>query len=54
MICCQAGLLEVTPLPIGCEQSQVSAADTAANIQAELVLLQAMLSFVAINWDARV
>ena len=38
-----------TPLPIGCMQSQLSAAAIALDIQLELLCLQAMFSFAAIN-----
>lgn len=53
VICFQAGLLAVTWLPIGCEQSQLSAAAMELETQLGSVPAQATLSFAAINCAAR-
>ena len=54
MIWFQAALFDVTPLPTGWSQSQLSASWIAVPMQAELLFLQATLSFAAIKTDASV
>jgi hypothetical protein len=52
VICVQAELVAVTPLPTGCWHSHASALEMADDTQLELAPAQLTLSFAAINCAA--